>query len=230
MATSGTATFNPDFSEIAEEAFDMAGGEMRSGYHLRSARRSLNTMFLEWMNRGINLWKIESGTQTLTAGTGSYTMPADTIDLIEHLIRVNSGNTSTQSDTSLNRISVATYATIPNKLNQGKPIQIYIDRAQAAPVVHLYPVPDDAQTYTLFYYRIARMEDVGSPATNTLDLPARFIPCATAGLAYYLSVKHAEQPERVIALKAMYDEQWNLAAQEDREKASVRFVPYGGYS
>tara|TARA_R100001594_G_scaffold145976_1_gene196749 strand:- start:2450 stop:3142 length:693 start_codon:yes stop_codon:yes gene_type:complete len=230
MATSGTATFNPDFSEIAEEAFDMAGVEMRSGYHLRSARRSLNTMFLEWMNRGINLWKIESGTQTLTAGTGSYTMPADTIDLIEHLIRVNSGNTSTQSDTSLNRISVATYATIPNKLNQGKPIQIYIDRAQAAPVVHLYPVPDDAQTYTLFYYRIARMEDVGSPATNTLDLPARFIPCATAGLAYYLSVKHAEQPERVIALKAMYDEQWNLAAQEDREKASVRFVPYGGYS
>ena len=230
MATSGTATFNPDFSEIAEEAFDMAGVEMRSGYHLRSARRSLNTMFLEWMNRGINLWKIESGTQTLTAGTGSYTMPADTIDLIEHLIRGNSGNTSTQSDTSLNRISVATYATIPNKLNQGKPIQIYIDRAQAAPVVHLYPVPDDAQTYTLFYYRIARMEDVGSPATNTLDLPARFIPCATAGLAYYLSVKHAEQPERVIALQAMYDEQWHLAAQEDREKASVRFVPYGGYS
>ena len=151
-------------------------------------------------------------------------------DLIEYTIRTNAGNTSTQTDTTLNRISVATYATIPNKLSKGKPIQIYIDRAQAAPVVYLYPVPDDAQTYTLFYYRIARVEDVGSPASNTLDLPARFIPCATAGLAYYLSLKHAEIPEKVIALKALYDEQWQLAADEDREKASVRFVPYGGYT
>ena len=174
MATSGTATFNPDFAEIAEEAFDMVG--------------------------------------------------------VEYTIRTNAGNTSTQTDTTLNRISVATYATIPNKLSKGKPIQIYIDRAQAAPVVYLYPVPDDAQTYTLFYYRIARVEDVGSPASNTLDLPARFIPCATAGLAYYLSLKHAEIPEKVIALKALYDEQWQLAADEDREKASVRFVPYGGYN
>ena len=230
MATSGTATFNPDFAEIAEEAFDMVGVEMRSGYHLRSARRSLNNMFLEWVNRGLNLWTIESGTETLTAGTVSYTMPSATIDLIEYTIRTNAGNTSTQTDTTLNRISVATYATIPNKLSKGKPIQIYIDRAQAAPVVYLYPVPDDAQTYTLFYYRIARVEDVGSPASNTLDLPARFIPCATAGLAYYLSLKHAEIPEKVIALKALYDEQWQLAADEDREKASVRFVPYGGYT
>jgi hypothetical protein len=230
MATSGTATFNMDFTEIAEEAFDMAGVEMRSGYHLRSARRSLNTMFLEWANRGINLWTVESGTESLTEGTASYTMPADTIDLLEYNIRTNAGNTSTQTDTTLNRISVSTYASIPNKLSKGKPIQIYIDRAQAAPVVYLYPVPDGSQTYTLFYYRIARIEDVGSPASNTLDFPARFIPCATAGLAYYLSLKHAEQPERVVALKALYEEQWQLAAAEDREKASVRFVPYGGYT
>jgi|TARA_R100000995_G_scaffold54075_1_gene26478 hypothetical protein len=226
MATSGSATFNPDFTELAEEAFDMAGVEMRSGYHLRSARRSLNTMFLEWANRGINLWTVESGTQALTAGTASYTLPSDTIDLIEHSIRTNSGNVSTQSDTRLNRISVSTYSAIPNKLSKGLPIQIYIDRQTAAPVVNLYPVPDDVETYTLFYYRIARIEDVGSPGSNTLDLPARFLPCATAGLAYYLSVKHSDQAERVLALKAMYDEQWQLASSEDREKASVRFVPF----
>ena len=116
----------------------------------------------------------------------------------------------------------------PNKLSQGLPIQIYIDRQQAAPVVHLYPVPDSAETYTLFYYRIARIEDVGAPASNTLDLPARFLPCATAGLAYYLSIKHAEQPERVMALKSLYEEQWKFAAEEDREKSSVRFVPFIG--
>ena len=226
MATSGSATFNPDFTELAEEAFDMAGVEMRSGYHLRSARRSLNTMFLEWANRGINLWTVESGTQALTAGTASYTLPSGTIDLIEHSIRTNSGNVSTQSDTRLNRISVSTYSAIPNKLSKGLPIQIYIDRQTAAPVVNLYPVPDDVETYTLFYYRIARIEDVGSPGSNTLDLPARFLPCATAGLAYYLSVKHSDQAERVLALKAMYDEQWQLASSEDREKASVRFVPF----
>ena len=226
MATSGSATFNPDFTELAEEAFDMAGVEMRSGYHLRSARRSLNTMFLEWANRGINLWTVESGTQALTAGTASYTLPSDTIDLIEHSIRTNSGNVSTQSDTRINRISVSTYSAIPNKLSKGLPIQIYIDRQTAAPVVNLYPVPDDVETYTLFYYRIARIEDVGSPGSNTLDLPARFLPCATAGLAYYLSVKHSDQAERVLALKAMYDEQWQLASSEDREKASVRFVPF----
>ena len=226
MATSGSATFNPDFTELAEEAFDLAGVEMRSGYHLRSARRSLNTMFLEWANRGINLWKVESGTQALTAGTATYTLPSDTIDLIEHSIRTNSGNVDTQSDTRLNRISVSTYSAIPNKLSKGLPIQIYIDRQQAAPVVNLYPVPYDVETYTLFYYRIARIEDVGSPASNTLDLPARFLPCATAGLAYYLSVKHSDQAERVLALKAMYDEQWQLASSEDREKAAVRFVPF----
>ena len=226
MATSGSATFNPDFTELAEEAFDMAGVEMRSGYHLRSARRSLNTMFLEWANRGINLWTVESGTQALTAGTATYTLPSDTIDLIEHSIRTNSGNVSTQSDTRLSRISVSTYSAIPNKLSKGLPVQIYIDRQQAAPVINLYPVPDDVETYTLFYYRIARIEDVGSPGSNTLDLPARFLPCATAGLAYYLSVKHSDQAERVLALKAMYDEQWQLASSEDREKASVRFVPF----
>jgi len=183
-------------------------------------------MFLEWANRGINLWTVESGTQALTAGTASYTLPSDTIDLIEHSIRTNSGNVSTQSDTRLNRISVSTYSAIPNKLSKGLPIQIYIDRQTAAPVVNLYPVPDDVETYTLFYYRIARIEDVGSPGSNTLDLPARFLPCATAGLAYYLSVKHSDQAERVLALKAMYDEQWQLASSEDREKASVRFVPF----
>jgi hypothetical protein len=123
MASSGTATFNMDFTEIAEEAWERAGREMRSGYDLRTARRSMNLMTIEWQNRGINMWTIEEGTQAITAGTGQYTLPADTIDLLDHVIRSNAGNTSTQSDLTISRIGVSTYASIPNKLSTGRPIQ-----------------------------------------------------------------------------------------------------------
>ena len=142
MATSGTTAFNMDFTEIAEEAWERAGREMRSGYDLRTARRSMNLLTIEWQNRGINMWTIDSGTINLVKGTATYDLPADTIDLLEQVIRTGSGNVSTQSDLTLSRISVATYATVPNKLSQGRPIQIYVDRARDNPTATLWPVPD----------------------------------------------------------------------------------------
>ena len=136
MTTSGTATFNMDFTEIAEEAWERAGRELRSGYDLRTARRSMNLMTIEWQNRGINMWTIDNPTSiNLVQGQSEYTLPADTIDLLEQQIRTNAANTSTQSDLTINRISVSTYSAIPNKLTQGRPIQIYVQRLQPAPKV-----------------------------------------------------------------------------------------------
>jgi len=223
MATSGTATFNPDIAEICEEAFERCGLEMRSGYDLRTARRSLNIMSAEWSNRGLNLWTVAEGTLSITAGTATYTLPSDTIDLLEHVIRTGSG--STQSDQSLTRISGSTYATLTSKNSEGKPVQIYVDR-QATPTVTLWPVPDSAATYTLVYWRIRRIEDVGTAASNTYDAPSRFIPPLVAGLAYQIALKRPEVDiNRVALLKAAYEEQFTLAADEDRSKASVQFVP-----
>jgi hypothetical protein len=224
MATSGTATFNMDLTELVEEAFERAGSEMRTGYDLRTARRSLNLMFTDWANRGINLWTVEQGSQALTAGTGTYTLPADTVDLLDHVIRTNSGSQASQSDLSLSRISVATYASIPNKLTQGRPVQIYIDRQQSAPSINVWPVPDSAQTYTLVYWRLRRIQDAGN-GVNTMDVPFRFLNCLTAGLAYYLAMKLPGGLERIGLLKQQYDEAWELAATEDREKATFQLVP-----
>lgn len=212
---------------MAEEAFERAGLELRSGYDLQTARRSMNFMSLEWANRGINLWTVEQGTQALSSGTASYTLPADTIDLIEYQLRTNAGNSDTQSDFALTRISVSEYAQIPNKLSQGSPLQIYIDRQRAAPVAYFWPVPDDAQTYTLAYWRLRRIQDVGTGGANIIDVPARFLPCLVAGLAYYVAMKRPEVADRVIPLKQEYEFQWELAAAEDREKASVRLIPGG---
>ena len=222
MATSGTATFNMDFTEIAEEAWERAGREMRSGYDLRTARRSMNLMTIEWQNRGINMWTIEEGTQAITAGTGQYTLPADTIDLLDHVIRSNAGNTSTQSDLTINRIGVSTYASIPNKLSTGRPIQVWIERLAAAPRINLWPVPES--DYTFVYWRMRRIEDAGS-GVETADMNFRFLPCLVAGLAYHISMKVPELAERIIMLKTAYDEQYSLAAGEDREKTSEHFVP-----
>jgi hypothetical protein len=142
MATSGTTAFTMDFTEVAEEAWERAGREMRSGYDLRTARRSMNLMTIEWQNRGINMWTIEEGTLNLVSGTATYNLPADTIDLLEHVIRTGDGNVTTQADLNLSRISVSTYSTIPNKLSQGRPIQMYIDRGRDNPTVTVWPVPD----------------------------------------------------------------------------------------
>ena len=223
MATSGTATFNPEIVEIVEEAYERCGLELRSGYDLKTARRSLDIMAAEWSNRGINLWTVESGTLSLTTGTATYTLPADTIDLLETVIRTGSG--SDQQDLSINRISVSTYATIPNKNNQGRPIQIYVDR-QATPKVSVWPTPDSSATYTLAYWRLRRIEDAGRAGSNTYDVPSRFIPCLVAGLAYHIATKRPEVGlDRVTFLKAAYDEQFTLAADEDRDKSSIQFAP-----
>lgn len=222
MTTSGTTAFNLDFAEIAEEAWERAGREMRSGYDLRTARRSMNLLTIEWQNRGLNMWTFEQGTQVLTPGTATYTLPSDTIDLLDHVIRTGSG--TTQADLAISRISVSTYATIPNKNNTGRPIQLYVQRLRDAPQVTVWPVPDSTQPYTLVYWRMRRIQDAGS-GVETPDVQFRFLPCLVAGLAYYIAMKDPELVSRVQMLKADYDEQFNLAAGEDREKASVRFVP-----
>jgi hypothetical protein len=223
MTTSGTTAFNMDFTEIAEEAWERAGREMRSGYDLRTARRSMNLMTIEWQNRGINMWTIDSGTINLVSGTSQYTLPADTIDLLEHQIRTNSGNSSTQSDLTISRISVSTYASIPNKLTQGRPIQLYIERLRDAPKVNVWPVPDN-NDYVLYYWRMRRIQDAGAGA-ETADMNFRFLPCLVAGLAYHIAMKVPELVERIPMLKSVYDEEFQLAAGEDREKTAARFVP-----
>lgn len=223
MTTSGTTAFNMDFTEIAEEAWERAGRELRSGYDLRTARRSMNLMTIEWQNRGINMWTIDSGTVNLVQGTSRYQLPADTIDLLEHQIRTNSGNAATQSDLTISRISVSTYASIPNKLTQGRPIQLYVERLRDAPKVNVWPVPDN-NNYVLYYWRMRRIEDAGS-GVQTADMNFRFFPCLVAGLAYHIAMKVPELAERIPMLKTVYDEQFDMAAGEDREKTAARFVP-----
>ena len=224
MTTSGTTAFNMEFTEIAEEAWERAGREMRSGYDLRTARRSMNLMTIEWQNRGINMWTIDSGTISVTAGTAQYNLPADTIDVLDHVIRTNAGNASTQSDLTISRIGVSTYASIPNKLTTGRPIQVWVERL-ATPRINLWPVPDTS--YTFVYFRMRRIEDAGN-GVETSDVVFRFLPCLVAGLAYHIAMKVPELAPRVEMLKAAYDEQYVLAAGEDREKTSENFVPRVG--
>lgn len=300
MTTSGASAFTLNLNDIVEEAFERAGGELRSGYDLRTARRSLNLLFADWANRGINLWTVEQGSFVLTPGLMTYPLPVDTVDLLEHVIRTQANNSATQADLTITRISVSTYATIPNKLTQARPIQIYVNRQsgntgptgltlngginasvtsitlnstaglpasgyvkigaetifysyivgnvlsncfraqngttaaahltgvavnlQQLPCVTVWPVPDDSQTYTLVYWRMRRIQDATTGVVD-FDVPFRFISCLTAGLSYYLALKIPEGMARLQVLKGMYDEAWDLAAGEDREKAADRLVP-----
>jgi hypothetical protein len=224
MATSGTTAFDLDLSEIVEEAFERCGSELRSGYDLRTSRRSLNLLFADWANRGVNMWTIAQGSITLVPGTSTYLLPTDTVDLLEHVIRTGAGNSATQADLTITRISVSTYQTIPNKLQQARPIQVLVNRLNA-PSITLWPIPDNSQTYTFVHRYLRRIQDAGN-GSNTMDLPFRFIPAMVAGLAYYLSMKLPNvSQERMVALKSQYDEAWQLSSDEDREKAAVRFVP-----
>ena len=227
MATSGTTTFNPDLTEIVEEAFERCGGELRTGYDLRTARRSLNLMFTDWANRGVNMWTMEQGQQILTPGTATYNLPADTVDLLDHVIRTGAGSSSTQADLTITRISEPTYSSIPNKLQQARPIQIWIERLNT-PRFTVWPVPDNSQTYTLVYWRLRRIQDAGD-GVNTMDMPFRFYNAMVAGLSYYMALKVPGGIDRLQILKQQYDEAWQLAADEDREKAAVRFVPRQQY-
>jgi hypothetical protein len=300
MTTTGTTLFNMDFTEIAEEAWERAGREMRSGYDLRTARRSMNLMTIEWQNKGINMWTMEQGVITLTPGLATYALPTDTIDLLEQVIRTGSNTASTQADLTITRISVSTYATIPNKLQQARPIQVWVQRlsgevnptdsvlsgaltstdttitldtvvglagsgfirlgsediyytyvsgntlggvfrgqnnttaaAQAdgtavfvpqLPAVTVWPTPDNSTTYQFVYWRLRRVQDAGA-GSATADMNFRFLPALTAGLAYHIAVKVPELMPRIQMLKQIYDETFDIAAGEDREKAAIRFVP-----
>jgi len=304
MTTTGTSVFDMDFTEIAEEAWERAGREMRSGYDLRTARRSMNLMTIEWQNRGINMWTMEQGVINLTPGLATYALPTDTIDLLEHVIRTGSNTASTQADLTISRISVSTYATIPNKLQQARPIQVWIQRLSGEvnptssvlatsinatdttitlnavvglagagfirldnediyytyvsgntlggvfrgqnnttaashtvstavyvpqlPAVTLWPTPDNSTTYQFVYWRLRRVQDAGAGA-ETADMNFRFLPCVVAGLAYHIAIKVPELMPRIQMLKQIYDETFELAAGEDREKAAVRFVPRPNY-
>ena len=300
MTTTGTTLFNMDFTEIAEEAWERAGREMRSGYDLKTARRSMNLMTIEWQNRGINMWTIEQGFITLTPGLATYALPTDTIDLLEHVIRTGSNTASTQADLSITRISVSTYATIPNKLQQARPIQVFIQRLSGQvnpttsylngaitattttitldtvvglagsgfirlesediyytfisgntlggvfraqnnttaaahadgiavfvpqlPAITVWPTPDNSTTYQFVYYRLRRVQDAGA-GSETADMNFRFLPCVVAGLAYHIAIKVPELMPRIQMLKQIYDETFEMAAGEDREKAAIRLVP-----
>ena len=227
MATSGTSAFNLDLTEIVEEAFVRVGSEMRTGYDLRTARRSMNLMFADWANRGLNMFTYEQGSIPLVAGTATYLLPTDTVDLLEHVIRTGAGSASTQADLTITRISVSTYATIPNKLQQARPIQVWIERLNT-PQFTVWPTPDNSQPYVFVYWRLRRIQDAGN-GVNTMDMPFRFLPCMVAGLAYYLALKVPGGTERLGVLKQQYDEAWDLASTEDREKAAIRFVPRRQY-
>ena len=306
MTTSGLTSFNLDLNEVVEEAFERAGSELRTGYDLRTARRSLNLLFADWANRGVNMWTFEQQTITLVAGQPTYALPDDTVDLLEHVIRTNANVTNNQADLTITRISVSTYATIPNKLIQGRPIQVWVQRLTGSssvlpgtvqatigaadttiPITSLsgvptagfitigseliaynettpasgatpayllnccrgqdgttatshttgaaislnqknsitvWPTPDPGTTYQFVYWRMRRMYDAGS-GSKTMDVPFRFLPCLVAGLSYYVALKVPDGLNRLDVLKSQYDEAWQLAAGEDQEKASVRFVP-----
>ena len=231
MTTTGTTAFDLNLNELIEEAFERCGAELRTGYDLRTARRSLNLLTIEWANRGISLWTIEQGSIPLVQGQITYDLPADTIDLLEHVVRTQSGQG--QTDINISRISVDTYATIPNKNAQGRPIQVWINRQSGAdypgtgaanPQINVWPAPERSDYYTFVYWRLRRIQDAGS-GTATQDIPFRFLPCMVAGLAYHLSMKIPGAIERTAALKAMYEELWQQAADEDREKAPLRIAP-----
>ena len=304
MTTTGSTLFNMEFTEIAEEAWERAGREMRSGYDLRTARRSMNLMTIEWQSKGINMWTMEQGIINLTPGLATYALPTDTIDLLEQVIRTGSNTASTQADLTMSRISVSTYATIPNKLQQARPIQVGIQRLSGEvnptsatlngnigaadttitlnsvvglanagfirvdaediyytyvtgnvlggvfrgqnnttatthttgtavfvpqlPAVTVWPTPDNSTPYQFVYWRLRRVQDAGAGA-ETADMNFRFLPCLVAGLAYHIAVKVPELMPRIQMLKQMYDETFEIAAGEDREKASVRFVPRASY-
>lgn len=227
MATTTTNAFNLDIGDIVDEAFERCGLEARTGYDYKTARRSLDLMMLEWQNRGLNLWTIENGTTTLTAGTSEYTFDADTVDFLEVHLRLDSGDSSNQTDYELRRVSVSEYADLPNKLLEGRPVQYWAERLTSSYKIHLYPVPDSAETYNINYYRIRQIYDSGDLGSYNIDVPKLFLPSLVAGLAYYVGMKYPEAVgNRLAVLKQEYMEQFDLAAEENRVKAPFRFVPW----
>lgn len=215
----------PDLPELFEEAYERAGLEMRSGYDLKTARRSLNLMTLEWANRGLNLFTIEAGTQLLTPGVGVYVLPDNTIDLIEHQLRTGSG--TAQVDTYLERISVSTYSQQTNKNITGRPTQIFVQRLATETKFTLWPLPDTTMQYTVAYYRLKGIDGLASGiGGDTTSVPPRFVPALVSGLAYYIAMKKPQAQALLPILKAEYETQFELAAGEDRDRSSVVFAPF----
>ena len=223
MATSGTATFNLDIHEIIEEAYERAGlGRAFSGNDFRTARRSLNLLAQDFANRGINLWTIEESTLSLTSGTATYTLPADTVSILDHSIREGTG--TSQSDLAITRMSLGEYSSISSKNSQGRPVKVYVERLVSAPKITVWPVPNN-NNYTLVYYRIRRIEDSVNGSVTQFDAPTRFLPAIVAGLAYQLALKNPDTADRVSMLKQLYEEDFNMAATEDRDRSDFRIVP-----
>lgn len=223
MATSGTATFNLDIHEIIEEAYERAGlGRAYSGSDFRTARRSLNLLAQDFANRGINLWTVDQATLSLTSGTASYTLPADTVSVLDHAVREGTG--SSQTDLAITRMSLGEYSALTSKNTQGRPVKIYIERLVAAPRITVWPVPNN-NNYTLVYYRIRRIEDSVKGSITQYDAPTRFLPAIIAGLAYQLALKNPDVSDRIPLLKQVYEEDFALAATEDRDRSDFRIIP-----
>lgn len=214
MATSGSRDFTLDVAELIEEAYERCGLEVRTGYDAKSARRSLNIMFSEWANRGINLWTVKLGTQTLTSGDSDYSLDSSIADILEVVVR-RSG-----TDFEVDRISRSEYQNIPNKATTGRPSQFYFNR-QTTPVINLWPTPENS-TDQLRYYYVQRIEDADT-MVNDVDAPFRFLPCMAAGLAYYIAIKRA--PDRVQMLKSIYEEEFQRAADEDEDRVALKLTP-----
>ncbi len=214
MAVSGSTDFELDVSDYIEEAFERCGLEVRTGYDLKTAKRSLNLLFADWANRGLNQWTIEQRTLTLTQGTGVYSLGADVIDVLSAVLK-RSG-----TDLTMDRISRDQYISIPTKTTQSRPTQFFIDR-QISPQIKIWPLPEN-NTDTIVYDVLTRIDDADD-YTNTVSLPFRFYPCLAAGLSYYLAIKKA--PDRIQMLKAIYDEEFMRAQEEDRDRASFNVTP-----
>ena len=219
MSTSGTTSFNLNIDDVIEDAFERCGLQTRTGYDLKSARRSLNLLLSEWGNRGIHLWKVENKTDTLTAGTTTYTAPSDASDVLEMTFRSGTGVNTT--DTTMTKISRSEYQALPNKFSQGQPTQYYVERNLSDVKINLYQTPNNTGTQINYNY-IGRIQDAGS-YTNQPDAPFRFLPCMVAGLAFYLSQK--KNPQATQSLKLYYEDELQRALTEDGQRASVHLVP-----
>tara|TARA_R100001163_G_C5054144_1_gene190691 strand:- start:1073 stop:1741 length:669 start_codon:yes stop_codon:yes gene_type:complete len=218
MTVSGSKNFELDVAEYIEEAFERCGLEVRTGYDLKTAKRSLNLMLAEWANRGLNQWTIKQRTQTLTQADGEYDLGTDVIDVLSLVVRRDN------TDFALTRVSRDTFLSIPNKTTQGRPSQFFLDR-QITPNLKIWPIPENS-TDVIYYDALTRMDDADAQV-NTLDMPFRFYPCLAAGLAYYIALKRA--PNRLQLLKAVYEEEFERAMTEDRDRASFNVVPQYQY-
>ena len=214
MAVSGSKDFELDVADYIEEAFERCGLEARTGYDLKTAKRSLNLLFADWANRGLNQWTIKQRTFTVASGDGEISLDADVIDVLSLVVRRDG------TDYSLSRVSRDEYLSIPTKTTTGRPTQFFLDR-QITPNLKLWPLPDNS-TDVIIYDALTRIDDADT-YINTVDMPFRFYPCLAAGLAYYIAMKKA--PERLQILKPIYDEEITRAMDEDRDRASFRVAP-----